>query len=194
MMSTSSELRELAGNPFELLLEMERRSRAAATGKTQTAEEPAEQVGIGVRIGNESFLVPREEVREVLTVPPGVARVPGARSWLRGLANIRGQLLPLIDLKHFFGGGVSANSRHARVLSVNHRDVPAGLLVDEVLGFRRFAESDHRDEVPSTEIRCERYLHGCYARADETWPFLSLKDLVESDEFLRAADPGAALS
>lgn len=193
-MQAPTDLRAMADKPFELLLAMERRSRAAAAGQARGTDATAEQVGIGVRIGDEPFLVPRGEVREVLTVPPGVARVPGAKPWLRGLANIRGQLLPLIDLKHFFGGGVSANSRHARVLSVNHRDVPAGLLVDEVLGFRRFSEGDHRADAPQTVIRCERFLQGHYERGGETWPLLSLKELVESDEFLRAAETGAALS
>jgi twitching motility protein PilI len=97
-------------------------------------------------------------------------------------------------MSHFFGGGVAANSRHARVLSVNHRDVPAGLLVDEVLGFRRFPESQRNQETPKTVIRCDRFLRGSFAQGDEIWPVLSLKSLVESDEFLNAADTTPKIS
>jgi len=187
-MKNSSDLKRLTAKPFELLLEMERRARSAVADNPQASAEDTEHVGIGFRLGDEQFLVSREEVREVLTVPTGVARVPGAKHWLRGLANIRGQLLPLIDMSHFFGGGVAANSRHARILSVNHRDVPAGLLVDEVLGFRRFPESQRNQETPKTVIRCDRFLRGSFVQGDEVWPVLSLKSLVESDEFLNAAD------
>ena len=187
-MTNSSDLKRLTAKPFELLLEMERRARSAVTDNPQRSADDTEHVGIGFRLGDEQFLVSREEVREVLTVPTGVARVPGAKHWLRGLANIRGQLLPLIDMSHFFGGGVAANSRHARILSVNHRDVPAGLLVDEVLGFRRFPENQRNQETPKTVIRCDRFLRGSFAQGDEIWPVLSLKSLVESDEFLNAAD------
>jgi len=187
-MKNSSDLKRLIAKPFELLLEMERRARSAVADNPQGSAEDTEHVGIGFRLGDEQFLVSREEVREVLTVPTGVARVPGAKHWLRGLANIRGQLLPLIDMSNFFGGGVAANSRHARILSVNHRDVPAGLLVDEVLGFRRFPESQRNQETPKTVIRCDRFLRGSFAQGDEIWPVLSLKSLVESNEFLNAAD------
>ncbi len=193
-MKNSSELKKLIDRPFELLLEMERRAQAAASGSTEQSAADEEYVGIGFRLGDEQFLAPRDEIREVLTVPSSVARVPGAKHWLRGLVNIRGQLLPLIDINHFFGGGIAANSRRARVLSVNHRDVPAGLLVDEVLGFRRFLENQRNQETPKTIIRCDRFLRGSFEQGDEIWPVLSLKSLVESDEFLNAADSGPVTS
>lgn len=193
-MKNSSDLKKLTERPFELLLEMEKRARDAAAGSQEQSADDKEYVGIGFRLGDEQFLVPRGEVREVLTVPSGVARVPGAKHWLRGLVNIRGQLLPLIDINHFFGGGIAANSRRARVLSVNHRDVPAGLLVDEVLGFRRFPESQRNSETPKTVIRCDRFLRGSFEQGDEIWPVLSLKSIVESDEFLNVADTGPPTS
>jgi twitching motility protein PilI len=70
---------------------------------------------------------------------------------------------------------------------VNHRDIPAGLMVDEVLGFRRFAETEFSAEAPPTVIRCDSYLAGAFRRGGEVWPVLSLKTLVESQSFLQAA-------
>jgi twitching motility protein PilI len=40
--------------------------------------------------------------------------VPGARSWILGLANVRGQLLPVIDLKQYFGSGELTIGRNTR--------------------------------------------------------------------------------
>ena len=77
-------------------------------------------------------------------------RVPGAKSWIKGLANVRGQLLPIIDLRHFLGSGITPITRNTRVLVVNHREIPAGLVVDEVLGFRRFAEGEFSGDAPPT--------------------------------------------
>ncbi len=101
-----------------------------------------EWVGVALRMAGELYLVAREETREVLGVPRELTRVPGAKPWIRGLANVRGQLLPIIDLRQFLGSGVTPLTRNTRVLVVNHREIPAGLLVDEVLGFRRFAEGE----------------------------------------------------
>lgn len=50
------------------------------------------------------MIAPLEEVKEILNYPDGVTRVPGTQAWLLGMANIRGNLLPLIDLQQFLGG------------------------------------------------------------------------------------------
>ena len=180
-------LRGLRDRPFELLKELEKRSRAVATGSVAESSTGREWVGVAFRMGGETFLVAREETREVLGYPAAVTRIPGAKSWVKGLANIRGQLLPMLDLRQFLGSGATTPQRNTRVVVVNHREIPAGLIVDEVLGFRRFAESEFNAEAPPTVIRCEVYLAGAFRRGGEVWPVLSLKSLAESQSFLQAA-------
>ena len=91
----------------------------------------------------------------MLGYPAVITRIPGSKSWVKGLANVRGQLLPMIDLRQFLGSGATAPQRNTRVVVVNHREIPAGLIVDEVLGFRRFAEPEFNAEAPPTVIRCD---------------------------------------
>ncbi len=180
-------LRSLRDRPFELLKELEKRSRTVTAGNAPETPAGQEWVGVAFRMGGETFLVAREETREVLGYPPAVTRIPGAKSWVKGLANIRGQLLPMLDLRQFLGSGATTAGRNTRIVVVNHREIPAGLMVDEVLGFRRFAESEFNAEPPPTVIRCDSYLAGAFRRAGEVWPVLSLKSLVESQSFLQAA-------
>ena len=71
---------------------------------------------------------------------------------------------------------------------MNHREVPAGLVVDEVLGFRRFGQSELSDDTPQTAVRCERFLTGTYSRGTESWPIYDLFEFVESNLFLQAAE------
>mgnify|MGYP001591266606 FL=1 len=96
-MAESADLAALVEHPFELLREIERRSRAAHAGHGAGAE-PEEWVGVGFRIGEEQFVAGRDQVREVLMLPDTITRVPGAKRWLLGIANLRGQLLPLVDV------------------------------------------------------------------------------------------------
>jgi twitching motility protein PilI len=77
--------------------------------------------------------------------------------------------------------------RSTRVISVNHREIPAGLVVDEVLGFRRFTEHEYGDSWPETAVRCDRFLTGAYQRGAELWPIFNLFEFVESNVFLEAA-------
>src|SRR5210317_1581491 len=185
-MSGSVDLVTLVKQPFELLAEIERRSRQAHSGQGGSAM-PAEWVGVGFRIGEEHFVASREHVREVLMLPEDMTRVPGARRWLLGIANLRGHLLPLVDVKLLLGSGRTTLRRTTRVISVNHREVPAGLVVDEVLGFRRFMDHEFSNETAETIVRCDRFLGGTYQRGDESWPVFNLFDLVESNMFLQAA-------
>jgi twitching motility protein PilI len=180
-------LKSLRDRPFELLAELERRGRAVSAQLGQEGASGREWVGVALRIAGELFLVAREETREVLSVPAGITRVPGAKVWIRGLANVRGQLLPIVDLRQFIGSGVAPATRNTRIVVVNHREIPAGLLVDEVLGFRRFAESEFSGDAPPTVARCERYLAGAFRRAQEQWPVLSLRSILESPAFAEAA-------
>ena len=186
-MRVSAELASLVRQPFELLREIERRSIAAHSGSGDSAM-PAEWVGIGFRIGDEQFVASREQVREVLMLPDSMTRVPGAKRWLLGIANLRGHLLPLVDLKLLLGSGRTTLRRVTRVISVNHREIPAGLVVDEVQGFRRFMEHEFSEARPETAVRCERFLAGEYRRGDESWPIFDLFEFVESNLFLQAAD------
>ena len=179
-------LQALIRDPFELLLELERRARVAIAAR-EGADDSAEQwIGIGFRLGTENFVSARTDVREVLAIPEQLARIPGAKPWLRGIANVRGQLITVVDLKAFLGGGSVGSDRRARMLLVASREVPAGLIVDEVVGFRRFTQDEYSETPLTTVIRCEHYLEGGYRRGAETWPRFSLLKLLEDEHFSNA--------
>ena len=182
----ASALAELRDRPFELLQELERRSRIAASGRGQESGHQEEWVGVGFRVAQTLLVAARQEVREVLTWP-GVTSLPGAKPWLLGLANVRGQLLPITDLNVFFGGEPTSFGRSTRVIMVNHPDVPAGLLVDEVRGFRRFVASEKIESLPEPMPGMLPFLAGAYATDTDSWGVLGLHGLVESSVFLQAA-------
>jgi twitching motility protein PilI len=186
---TEMALAELRDQPFALLRAMEQRA-ARVADEHGVAPATRDWVGIGFRLGEERFLAPRDEVREIVACPATLARVPGARSWIAGLMSIRGQLLTVVDLRGYLGGGAIRLSRESRVLVINHRELAAGLLVDEVLGFRRFPESARGDAPDDAGLRCRHYLAGAFTQADETWPVFSLAALGESPSFLQAAEDG----
>jgi twitching motility protein PilI len=180
-------IRSLRDRPFDLLVALDRRGRAGSAAPGEEATADREWVGVAWRMAGETYLVAREETREVLPFPSQLTRVPGARPWIKGLANVRGALLPIIDLRQYLGSGATPLTRNTRLLVVNHRDVPAGLMVDEVLGFRRFTDGEFSGNASPTIVRCERYIAGAFHRGADTWPVLSLRLLVENPGFLDAA-------
>ncbi len=174
----------LRDRPFDLLCALE-----AVTLGAEAGEHGADEtlwVGVAFAIGEHTFVAARTEIREVITWP-GVTRVPRARPWLLGIANVRGQLVPVTDLARWAGLGESPRSRASRVIVVNHPNIVVGLLVDQVIGFRRFTARDagaHPERLPAS---IAPFLLGAYAREDERWAVIGLHDLVASEAFLQAA-------
>jgi twitching motility protein PilI len=182
------ELQALAQQPFALLLELERRARAALSATDAGADSSEEWVGIAFRLGTENFIANRADVREVMPLPDSMTRVPGAKPWLRGVTNVRGQLLTIVDLRAFLGSGSASSDRRGRVLVLASRDVPTGLIVDQVFGFRRFAAEEFDEQAPAPMLRCEQYLAGAYRRGAEVWPKFDFFALLEDENFLNAGE------
>lgn len=155
----------------------------------ELGERPArEWVGIALRLGGEACLVARDDAREVLAFPPQLTRVPGAKPWIRGLGNVHGALLPVIDLRQYLGGGPTPQMRQTRILVANHRDIPAGFMVDEVMGFRRFVASEFGPAPSPLPLPASApWITGAYRRGGEQWPVLDLRQLIENPGFLDAA-------
>jgi twitching motility protein PilI len=180
-------LKDLRDRPFELLAELERRGRAATASPGSQQVGGQEWVGVALRLAGEMYLVAREEVREVLSVPSPLTRVPGARRWIRGIASVRGQIVPVIDLRDYLGAGPTPDSRNVRIVIAAHREVPAGVLVDEVLGFRRYAEADFSTDLPATALANTRYLAGSFPQSGQSWPVFSVRKLLEDPAFVAGA-------
>lgn len=175
----SAELRALRESPLDQLLLLEEQLRAArldiAAGQAQT------WTGIAFRMGHDWLVAPKDDVREVIP-PPRITRVPNARPWLEGLANVRGELLTIVDLRQFLGLEASDSPKTQRILVLNAARLPAGLRVDEVAGYRQFTVSEQRREIPA-DGPFAPYLLGAFAREGQAWLALSLHKIARSDGF-----------
>ena len=90
-------------------------------------------------MGERCYVAPMGEISEILH-EPRYAVLPGVKPWVKGVANLRGRLLPIMDLCSFFGHELSPVRKQRRVLVVDHQEVFAGLMVDEVLGLQHFSQ------------------------------------------------------
>ena len=173
----------LSGQPFDLLLALEQCLRSARTDVT-TGESNA-WTGLGFRLHGRWFVAPREDVREV-TVPPRLTRIPGAKPWLLGVANVRGNLLPVTDLAQLLDLPRAAENRNQRVMVLNAEGLPAGFLVDEVAGYRQFAPGDQRHDLVRDTGTLEPWLLGGFHRDGRDWLVISLRKLARGDTFVHA--------
>lgn len=172
--------------PLQLLRDLEARCREHAHELPRQIEVREDWLGIAFRLGEHRLVAPLDHVTEILTCP-GMSKVPGSKEWVRGIANIRGNLLPIMDLQGYLRGRSTLPGRLSRVLVVNHNGVFSGLVVDEVLGLKHFFPEQRTEDLPSSDPALAAYLlHGFYS-GDDHWGVFSLKRVAETPQFLQAA-------
>ena len=171
---------------FEMLLEIDQRCRLLAADLPSQETRLQTWSGIGFRIGEQHFVAPMGEIAEVLHEPRQTV-LPGVKSWVRGVANLRGRLLPVMDLCGYFGHELSAVRKQRRVLVIEHRELFAGLLVDEVLGMQHFPQDSLRVGAQGlAETQIAAFVQGRFER-EQLWCVFSPFALAEAPEFLNVA-------
>jgi len=102
-------------------------------------EAAADADAVVVRLGEGRFAVALSSVAEVGRVPL-VTRVPGMPGWIQGVANWRGRILPVLDLRALLGAAQAPLAGSARLLVLTDDGVTVGLLVEAVEGTAAVAE------------------------------------------------------
>jgi purine-binding chemotaxis protein CheW len=149
----------------------------------QEAEERRHEweTWVTCQVGEEVFALPVREVQEILRVS-GLTRVPHAPHPVRGVTNMRGYVLPVVDLRLRLGlPAIELGERH-RVMVVSSRGRLIGLLVDrveQVVQIDRLAV-----EAPPEEVMTEQsyYLLGVYRLQGR------LLILLDADKVLEVRD------
>jgi len=174
-------------SPFALLLQYDQRCRANARGLPTGEIVEDDWVGIGFVLEGKPLLAKMSDVTEILP-PPDTIRVPGVKSWVCGIANVRGTLMPILDMKAFLYGEPARQKKESRVLVINKHNIMAGLLVEEVSGMRRFKPEAKKQTAVAEMGNLEPYLDGVFNDAQTQWNVFSVEKLVTNDRFLKVVE------
>ncbi len=173
-------------DPLALLRQMQQ----AAANETRILPQETEAVvlwsGVAFRLGDMRLVTPLDHVLEVIP-PPSLTPVPGVKPWLKGVANVRGNLITIIDLAEFFGKPAVFLDPSARLMIMNIPELNAGLLVNEVLGLRHFDAEMGRQDLSGLDDPVLAHLNGAFLRDNVLWGIFDMKSLAESPTFKHVA-------
>lgn len=173
-------------DPFAMLLDFEQRSLAHAAGLPEQFDAPGLWRGVGYRVGERRLASGFDEVLEILPLPQ-ITPVPGAQAWMLGVGNVRGTLLPIVDLKQFLEGERTVLHETQRVLIVRQPDGDVAVTIDELYGQRSFQEEQQIEPEALAEGRYGHFVERAYRLADQNWGVFSLGKLARTPEFRQAA-------
>lgn len=104
---------------------------AATLEKDGAAEKMDEDQLVTFSLAGAEYAVDIMRVKEIIRVP-GITKVPNAMHYFEGVVSIRNQLLPIVNMRTFFGLPDMAINDQARVIIVDTGAVTAGFRVDRV--------------------------------------------------------------
>lgn len=172
-------------DPFDLLLDIEQRCQANAAGLQTLDKVEEEWVGVGFRIGDDKLIAPMNEIEEILDLPE-YTNIPGVKSWMVGVANVRGSLLPLMDLKGFILGEDIKQRKKGRVIVIDYKGFNTGLVVEEVYGMKHFQTKDQSEDIPGLHENVSKYVNKAFSQEGDSWPVFSFQNMTQDERLAEA--------
>jgi len=171
---------------FQALVDLAQQSRHFAAGLPAQVDIKPHWSGIGFELMGQRFVAPMGEVSEMLEVPVST-RLPGVQPWVRGVANVRGRLLPLFDMGVFFGDQLTSKRKQHRVLILETEGLYSGLIVDRVFGMQHFPVDTFSATREERVGEVGGYVDGCYQVKGVEWGVFNPGKLAQEPTFLNAA-------
>ncbi|WP_028535500.1 chemotaxis protein CheW [Paludibacterium yongneupense] len=114
----------------EALSSMDPQTDEAAAGGEPSNEDDEQMVVF--RLGREEFGVPIDSVQEIVRVPDELTHVPKAPSFVEGVINLRGSVLPVVDQRRRLGLATLERNEQQRIMVFTFNGVRTGFIVDSV--------------------------------------------------------------
>ena len=143
--------------------------------------------GLGFQVGGVRLVSNMGEVSEILTMPR-VTALPRVRAWILGIANVRGRLIPIVDLHRYLGVTASTPRLQWRVFVVDAPEFRVGLVVEQSLGMQHFLLESFEEGKPDGLAPLAPFVEGAYRHAGRVYYVVSLASLVRDERFTQVAE------
>jgi purine-binding chemotaxis protein CheW len=149
---------------------------------------------ITFKLGSELFAIDVAQVREVLELPP-ITKVPTAPPYMRGVVNVRGKAIPVVDLRLKFGLPSAPDTVHSRIvvleLELDQETTVIGGIADSV---HEVIELEPSQITPPPRIAMRwrtELIQGMGKRGDEFIIILDINRVFASEQVALLAQEGA---
>ncbi len=147
-------------------------------------ERPAESGArhIVFELAGSPYAVPIENVREVVR-PSRPTPVPGLPEWMPGVANVRGDIVSIVDLPLFLGvQNATAEHRGLLIAQTNDGTLTVGLLVSNIVGIRRLSAARPLDREQFRNNPIAVFLDGVVEENGRLIPIVRFDALIRATE------------
>ncbi|MDR2489553.1 MAG: chemotaxis protein CheW [Desulfovibrio sp.] len=148
----------------------------------QTKRQDAELLQlVTFSIGEEEFGVDILKVQEIIRTME-ITRVPRAQAFVEGVINLRGKVIPIIDLRRRFGLDSKAHDKHTRIIVIEINNMIVGFVVDSVSEVLRIPAGTVEPPPPVVAGLESEYISGVGKLHDRLLILLDLDKLLSHDD------------
>jgi len=133
---------------------------------------------VGFIVGNEEFAVPILSIQEIIK-PIEWTKVPFTEDFVLGVFNLRGNVLPLIDLRKKFGASQAEFDDDVRFIVIKIGDELAGFVIDRLTEALRI-DSSSILPPPDTSMDREAIIEGIARKGDRIITILKMTSLLKT--------------
>ncbi|KAF6247054.1 chemotaxis protein CheW [Nitrosopumilus sp. b3] len=126
-----------------------------------------------------NYAIPIEHVKEIKTLGP-ITNIPKSKSYVKGVMNLRGKIIPVIDVNGKLGISGSKEHIKQRILVTDIDNVLTGLLVDEVNEVLRLDRKDI-EIAPLEAFEDSRYISGIAKVNEKLYVILDTPKFLEEN-------------
>ena len=134
---------------------------------------------VGFIVGDEEFSVPILSIQEIIK-PIEWTRVPQVPDYVLGVFNLRGSVIPLIDLRLKFGLPSQKHTDETRFIVMKHDDQVAGFVIDRLTQAIRLKKTQI-GPAPETTLQDESLIEGVGKQEDRILTILKVNKLLKRD-------------
>ena len=134
---------------------------------------------VGFVIGDEEYAVPILSIQEIIK-PFSWTRVPQVPKYVLGVFNLRGAVIPLLDLRAKFGLQTKKHSEDTRFIVMRYGDDVAGFVIDRLTMAIRIKKSNI-GPPPDTAVGDDTIIEGVGKQEDKIITILKVHKLLERD-------------
>jgi len=127
------------------------------------------------QLNDQKYALPIQETQEIIRMS-NITRVPNTKHYVEGIINLRGSIVPVINLNKRLNLPVTEYGEDTRIIVVEHGGQKVGMIVDFVLEVGRFSENEI--EPPSVAGDNVDYLKGVVKKEDNLWLLINLGEIV----------------
>jgi purine-binding chemotaxis protein CheW len=134
---------------------------------------------VGFIIDDEEYAIPILDIQEIIK-PINITRVPSVPNYVLGVFNLRGSVIPLIDLRQRFGAGQIKMNDDTRYMVMRYGNDVAGFVIDKLTEAIRLKESQI-ENAPETLHKDKGAISGIGKRKDSILTILKVDVLLKRD-------------